>query len=222
MPVRRRPRLSKIEGPALGNQVRPHLEFWYEFASTYSYLTVSRIEDVTNAAGIELRWRPFLLGPIFAAQGWNTSPFSIYEVKGRYMWRDVARRARHHGLPFQRPDLFPQNGLLAARLALVGVHEGWCGDFSRLVYRAQFVEGEDISDQAVLAAILRDVGVPEGPALAAALSDWNKALLRAQTEDAAALGIFGAPSFIVNGELFWGDDRLEDAVACLLAGAVAP
>lgn len=215
MPVRRRLRLSKIEGPVLGNRVRPRLDFWYEFASTYSYLTVSRIEELTTTAGIELRWRPFLLGPIFAAQGWHTSPFSIYEAKGRYMWRDVARRADRYGLPFNRPATFPQNGLLAARLALTGVSAGWCGDFSRLVYRAQFVNGADISDGAVLAAILRDLGIPDVPAMRAASSDHNKQALRSQTEEAMALGIFGAPSFVADGELFWGDDRLEDALAWL-------
>jgi len=191
---------------------QPQLQFWYEFASTYSSLSASRIDDLAEKAAIGVRWRPFLLGPIFAAQGWDTSPFNIYGAKGQYMWRDMERRAAGYGLPFRRPAIFPQNGLLAARLALTGVAAGWCADFSCAVYRAEFVDGMDISDRDVLAAILESLGVAPLPAFEAAQSDANKAALRGQTETAMALRIFGAPSFIVGGELFWGDDRLEDAI----------
>ncbi len=194
---------------------RPRLDFWYEFASTYSYLSASRIEHLTTAAGIDLRWRPFLLGPIFAAQGWNDSPFNLYEAKGRYMWRDMERRAARHALPFRRPAAFPQNGLMAARLALAGESEGWCPVFTRAVYRAQFVDGLDIADRGVLEALLSAMGIDPETAFALANTDANKAALRRQGEDAMGLGIFGAPSFVAGGELFWGDDRLEDAVAWL-------
>src|SRR5262245_5145022 len=126
------------------------LEFWYEFASTYSYLSVMRIEKVAAAAKIELVWRPFLLGPIFRAQGWNDSPFNLYEAKGRYMWRDVERLAAGYGLPFQRPSVFPRNGLSAARIALVAGPEGWCPDFSRAVFTAEYAQDRDIADPAAL------------------------------------------------------------------------
>ena len=99
-----------------------------------------------------------------------------------------------------------------ARLALAGAGEGWCPAFSRAVFRAQFAEGRDISDRGVLEAILDGLGVPAADAFQAALSDTNKAALRNQTEAAMSLGVFGAPSFVAEGELFWGDDRLEDAV----------
>ena len=99
---------------------RPTLEFWYEFASTYSYLSAMRIEPLAQAAGVDVRWRPFLLGPIFAAQGLTSSPFNLYPVKGRYMWRDMEREGARFGVPFKRPDTFPQNGLVAARVALYG------------------------------------------------------------------------------------------------------
>ena len=97
------------------------LEFWYEFASTYSYLSAMRIEEMAREAGVEVQWRPFLLGPIFVAQGWTTSPFSIYAAKGRNMWRDMERLTAARGLGFRKPDPFPQNGLHAARLALITV-----------------------------------------------------------------------------------------------------
>jgi 2-hydroxychromene-2-carboxylate isomerase len=189
------------------------LEFWFEFASSYSYLSVMRIEKVAAAARLEVEWRPFLLGPIFRAQGWNDSPFNLYPAKGRYMWRDLERLAEGYGLPFRRPSAFPRSGLLAARIALAAASEGWCPDFTRAVFTAEFAHDRDIGDSAVLSGLLETLGQDPGAVLARAGSDQNKAALRAQTERAEALGIFGAPSFVVGEELYWGNDRLGDAVA---------
>jgi 2-hydroxychromene-2-carboxylate isomerase len=102
----------------------PVLDVYLEFASTYSYPAAMRIGTLAEAAGVDLRWKPFLLGPIFKAQGWDTSPFNLYEAKGRYMWRDMARLAAERSLPFRRPDPFPQNSLLPARVALYGLTQG--------------------------------------------------------------------------------------------------
>jgi 2-hydroxychromene-2-carboxylate isomerase len=189
------------------------LEFWFEFASSYSYLSVMRIEKVAAAARLEVEWRPFLLGPIFRAQGWNDSPFNLYPAKGRYMWRDLERLAEGYGLPFRRPSAFPRSGLLAARIALAAASEGWCPDFTRAVFTAEFAHDRDIGDSAVLSGLLETLGQDPGAVLARAGSDQNKAALRAQTERAEALGVFGAPSFVVGEELYWGNDRLGDAVA---------
>lgn len=189
------------------------LDFWYEFASTYSYLSVMRVEKVAAAAKVEVAWRPFLLGPIFRAQGWNDSPFNLYPAKGHYMWRDLQRLSAGYGLPFRRPSMFPRNGLLAARIALAAEPEGWCPDWTRAVFAAEFAEDRDIGEMAVLAGLLETLGHDPGAVLAGADSDENKARLRAQTERAQALGIFGAPSFVVAGELYWGNDRLGDAIA---------
>lgn len=188
------------------------LEFWFEFASTYSYLTVMRIEQVAGVAGVSVHWRPFLLGPIFAAQGWNDSPFNIYPTKGRYMWRDMERRAQAYSLPFRHPSNFPRNGLLAARIALLAAQEGWCPAFTRAVFRANFAEDQDISDLAVLQQLLDSSGKAGKQICERAQSAENKAALREQTAEAQRRGIFGAPSFLVGAELFWGDDRLEEAV----------
>ena len=103
-------------GVSTGSSTEP-LEFWFEFASTYSYPAAMRVEDAARAAGVPLVWRPFLLGPIFGAQGWNDSPFNVYPVKGRYMWRDLERVCAKHGLPLPAARAFPRNGLLAARVA---------------------------------------------------------------------------------------------------------
>lgn len=190
------------------------IEFWYEFASTYSYLAAMRVEDVAAREGIRVAWRPFLLGPIFAAQGWNTSPFNLYPAKGRHMWRDMEREAEAMGLPLRRPDLFPQNSLLAARVATAGEAAGWAAAFARAMFRAEFADGRSIAEPDVIRAALAELGLDSEAVIAAAQDEPNKALLRARNEEAVAHGIFGAPSFVTpDGELFWGNDRLERAVA---------
>jgi 2-hydroxychromene-2-carboxylate isomerase len=188
------------------------LDFFYEFASTYSYIAAMRIAPLAEAAGATVRWRPFLLGPIFKAQGWDTSPFNLYPAKGRYMVRDCERQCVALGLAFRLPDPFPQSTLTAARVALTGLEQGWGEDFSRAVYRAEFAEGRNIGDPAVIAEIVRALGHDGAAALARAQSDEIKGTLRANTEEAQRLGIFGAPSFVAGGELFWGNDRLEQAL----------
>jgi len=189
------------------------MDFFYEFASTYSYIAAMRIAPLAAAAGVTVRWRPFLLGPIFKAQGWDSSPFNLYPAKGRYMVRDCEREAAALGLAFRLPDPFPQNTLLAARVALVGLQADWGEDFSRAVYAAQFAQGRNIGDAAVIGGLVGDLGRDAAAALARAGADDIKARLRASTEEAQRLGIFGAPNFIAAGELYWGNDRLEQALA---------
>ena len=192
----------------------PVLEFWYEFASTYSYLATMRIEKLAGEAGVDIRWRPFLLGPIFAAQGWTTSPFNLYPAKGRYMWRDMEREAARLGLPCRRPDPFPQNGLLAARVALIGDDHPWGPTFTKAVYKAEFGEGRSIAEATVVHDLLARLGLDADAILAAAQTEENKARLKAQTEQAGSRGVFGAPTFFTeDGEMFWGNERLEQALA---------
>jgi 2-hydroxychromene-2-carboxylate isomerase len=190
------------------------VEFWYEFASTYSYPAAMRIERLAEEASVALVWRPFLLGPIFKEFGWTDSPFNIFEAKGRYMWRDLTRICEGEGIPLKLPPVrFPQNGLEAARLALVGEGEGWTPAFTRAVFLANYAEQKDISDEETLGAILATLGVDADAALAEASTLPIKDRLKQQTEEAAARGIFGAPSFTIGDELFWGNDRLEAALA---------
>jgi 2-hydroxychromene-2-carboxylate isomerase len=191
----------------------PALDFWFEFASTYSYPAAMRIGALARDRGVIVRWRPFLLGPVFKAQGWDNSPFNIYPVKGRYMWRDLERICAAAGLPFVRPAVFPQNTILAARVALVALGEGWGEDFSRAVYAAEFGEGRDIGAPGLIADILTALGRDADAVITRAQADDNKLMLRKNTEEAQALGIFGAPSIVTaDGELFWGNDRLEAAL----------
>jgi 2-hydroxychromene-2-carboxylate isomerase len=189
------------------------LDFWFDFASTYSYPAMMRTGPLAAAAGVTIHYRPFLLGPIFKAHGWDTSPFNVYDAKGRYMWRDLARLCADLALPFRRPEAFPQSSLLAARVALVGLDNSWGEAFCRTVFHAEFAEGRRIDDAAVISDILAGCTPDAAAVLDAALADDNKQRLRQQTEEAQRLGIFGAPAFItVDGELFWGNDRLERAL----------
>jgi 2-hydroxychromene-2-carboxylate isomerase len=187
--------------------------FWFDFASTYSYLSAMRIEGEAAARGVTVTWQPFLLGPIFAAQGWTTSPFNLFPAKGRNMWRDMERRCSALGLPLLRPDPFPQNSLRAARIGLAAIdHDRAAGiAFCQAVFRLAFAEGQDIAEPDTLAIALTRVGLPAALAGAADQPEI-KLELRARGDKASALGIYGAPSFIVGDELFWGDDRLEDAL----------
>lgn len=188
------------------------LTFWFELASTYSYLSAMRIDALAEAAGVEVTWRPVPLGPIFGAQGWTTSPFNLYPAKGAYMWRDMERLCAARGLRFRRPDPFPQNSIRAARVALAALERPEGPDFVRALYLAQFAEGRDIADPDTIAGALDVAGLPA--ALAGAADDpARKAQLRANCDEAVARGIFGAPSFTAGDELYWGDDRLKAALA---------
>ena len=190
------------------------LDFWFELASTYSYPAFMRAGALAKAAGVGLRYRPFLLGPIFKAQGMATSPFNLFPAKGRNMWRDLERICAALDLPFVQPQIFPQASVLAARVALVGLAQNWGLAFCRAVYAAEFGAGRNIGEPETIAAILAEIGQNAEAVIAQAQSDANKTALRTQTEEAQALGIYGAPSFVTSdGELFWGNDRLEAALA---------
>ncbi|MGE0735753.1 MAG: 2-hydroxychromene-2-carboxylate isomerase [Alphaproteobacteria bacterium] len=188
------------------------LHFWFEFASTYSYPAAMRVEQAAANAGVPLVWRPFLLGPIFNAQGWNDSPFNIYPAKGAYMWRDLERICAEQNLPLRRSSAFPRNGLMAARVAALHADAPWLPRFVRAVYAANFADDRNIAEPAVVADCLRAAGQDAPAVIGAAQSQAAKDRLRAQTDEAARLGIFGAPTFMVGAEMFWGNDRLETAL----------
>ena len=192
---------------------RPAIDFWFEFASTYSYPAAMRIKPLAAARAVNVRWRPFLLGPIFKAQGWDNSPFNLFPAKGRYMWRDLERICGALDLPFARPSPFPQNTLLAARVAMVALAQNWGEDFCRAIYRAEFGEGRNLAEPTTIAGVLAALGQNADAVMQQAQGDPVKSALRTQTEEAQRLGIFGAPAFVAaDGELFWGNDRLEAAL----------
>ena len=192
--------------------MHPPIEFWFEFGSNYSYLSLMRIEALAKAAGVPLHWQPFLLGPIFRELGWRSSPFAEQRLKGEYVWRDMARRAAKYGLPFTRPGVFPRRALLPMRVAGANAHQPWMGAYCRRIMLRNWADDAEIDDAGVVLAALAGLVADPAVVLAQAGTQAAKDALRAQTERARGLGIFGAPTFIVEGEMFWGDDRLEDAL----------
>ncbi|CAN7623716.1 2-hydroxychromene-2-carboxylate isomerase [Massilia sp. LjRoot122] len=196
------------------------IECWFEFGSNYSYLSVMRIEALAGSAGVPLHWKPFLLGPIFRELGWQSSPFAEQKEKGEYVWRDMARRSAKYGLPFTRPTNFPRRAVLPLRVALLGSGQPWIGEFCRRIMRENWVHDREIDDAGVVLAALDGLVADPAAIVQAAGQPDAKEALRAQTAAARARGIFGAPTFIVQGEMFWGDDRLEDALE--FAQRVAP
>ncbi|HKR36356.1 MAG TPA: 2-hydroxychromene-2-carboxylate isomerase [Steroidobacteraceae bacterium] len=193
----------------------PVLEFWFEFASTYSHIAAQRIEAAAHATGVSVAWRPFLLGPIFRRQGWNDSPFNIYPAKGAYMWKDMERQCAKHLVPFRKPSGFPRPSLLATRIALtVESSPQRVAQFVRRVYLANFHEDLDTTNDDVVRGLLQSMAWPDADAvLAQATSADTKERLRRRGDEAFERGIFGAPTFLLGSELYWGNDRLEDALA---------
>ena len=189
------------------------MQIWFEFGSTYSYPAVMRVEHLAQQHGIQLTWHPFLLGAIFKAQGWNDSPFNLYPAMGRYMWRDLERVCAEQELPLRRPSVFPRNGTLAARICAISSSEAWLASFVKAVYRANFEHDQDIADPEVIAHCLEQAGQVPQALLEQAAGAAAKEALRSLTAEAMARGIFGAPTFAIGEELFWGNDRLDAAIA---------
>lgn len=193
-------------GAAMGQ-----LDFFYFFGSGYAYLSVLRIADVAAKAGVTVNWRPFNVRPLMRE---NNVMLRDEAQKVRYMWRDIERRAAQHGLPFVRPPIWPtEPDLLASRVAMVAAAEGWVEPYSVESFRAWYLDGQPLGTVDSLVRILARVG--QNPDRVLALSGRPEAAARldAETEAARKLGAFGSPTFVVGDELFWGDDRLDEAVA---------
>jgi 2-hydroxychromene-2-carboxylate isomerase len=202
-------------------EASPPLELWFEFGSNYSYLAVMRIDQLARQYGVPIAWKPFLLGPIFKSFGWSTSPFLLQKEKGEYVWRDMARQCEKYGLAWTRPTTFPRRAILPMRVALLGADQPWISDYGQRMMRINFAEDRDIDTPQVVGEVLAALRLPASDLLSAAQSEDNKLRLREQTEEARRRGIFGAPTFFVGSEMFWGNDRLEDALR-FAAGCAAP
>jgi 2-hydroxychromene-2-carboxylate isomerase len=186
------------------------IDFWFAIGSMFTFLTVMRIDRVEDMTGIHFVWRPFSVRDIMIEM--DNRPISK-PVKFEYLWRDLHRRAEMYGFAFDGKAPYPtKNGDLANRVAIVGAQEGWCADYVRATYRRWFVEKQEPGSEPNLSESLREIG--EDPARVIALAERQAAhdAFKAATDEARQLGIFGAPTFVTHGEVFWGDDRLEDAV----------
>jgi 2-hydroxychromene-2-carboxylate isomerase len=187
------------------------IDFWFSIGSTYSYLTVMRLSEVAQSSGIEFQWRPFNVRHVMVEQ--NNIPFKDKPVKTAYMWRDIERRAHRHGLNPRIPAPYPLPGLVLANLvATLGTEEGWVEDYTRATYRRWFEKGEPAGEEPNISASLKEINRDPDLVLANAQSDRILNKLSAATDEVMHLGVFGSPSFVVEGEVFWGDDRLEDAI----------
>jgi 2-hydroxychromene-2-carboxylate isomerase len=195
--------------------------FWFEYGSTYTYLSVGRLAARAEARGVQVDWRPFLLSAILKDRGQIEGPFQGHPTKLKYMWRDLERRAAVHGVPWRKPSVYPPNTLLTARIGTLAAMQGWCEDFTREVFRLHWTEDVAIGSDDNLRRALTSLGKNADEVILAAQTEGNKQLLRAATDSAEALGIFGSPSFTVGEELFWGDDRLEDALEFAVRAKVA-
>ncbi|WP_319824332.1 2-hydroxychromene-2-carboxylate isomerase [Thalassovita sp.] len=194
------------------------VDFWYSIGSTYSYLTVMRLPDMARANGIAFRWCPFDVRHVMVLQ--NNIPFKDKPIKAAYMWRDVERRAEGYGLHPRIPAPYPLTDLnFANRVAILGAEEGWAEAYTRATYQRWFEGGYLAGEDPNLSDSLHEIGQDPVRVMAEARSDRIGDALLHQTEEAMRIGVFGAPSFSVNGEIFWGDDRLEDAIAWAKRGA---
>ena len=195
------------------------IDFWFTMGSTYSYLSVSRLADVERSSGISFRWRPFHL--LVILQEMKHIPFGDKPAKSAYMWRDIERRAAMYGLPAKLPAPYPvKQSVVANLVAVVGLYEGWGADFVRASYRRWFQLGQEIGSEPNVSESLRDIGQNPDRVLAQANAKDTRAILEAETNVARELGIFGSPTFVVGRELFWGDDRLDDAISWCRCGRV--
>jgi len=194
-----------------GPSMNATLDFYFFIGSTYSYLSVSRATALAAMQGVELIWRPFSVRTLMREQ--NNSPFVGKPTKFEYMWRDLERRASRFGVPFDGAPPYPIDPEERAnRVATLAAMEGWCEDFVREAYRTWFLDRHDPGTPETLSAILERLGKPT-TCIERAEQDDVVARYAAQTDRARALGIFGSPSWVCeDGEMFWGDDRLEDAI----------
>ena len=184
------------------------IDFFFDFSSPYGYLGAEKIDDIAARHGRVVEWHPILLGVVFRATG--GAPLTEIPIKGDYSKHDFARSARFLGVPFKFPSRFPLATHNAARafLWLTDRDKTLAKNFARAVYRAYFAEDTDIANTDNLLGIADSMGV-DRPSLQQAMADPAvKERLRAENDAALARGVFGSPFFFVDGEPFWGSDRL--------------
>jgi 2-hydroxychromene-2-carboxylate isomerase len=190
------------------------IDFWYDLASPYAYLAAMRIERAAADCGVTVNWRPLLMGGLRREIGVPVdSHGALFDHKTRYMHRDMKRLCNSYGLGYIVPEPFPQNSLLAARVMYTAAGTLQRAALSRHIFDREFGAGHPISTAEDLAVALKEFGLEPESILAEATTDAVKEKLKAETAEAARLGIFGVPTFALpDGEIFWGHDRLEWAL----------
>jgi 2-hydroxychromene-2-carboxylate isomerase len=188
------------------------MDFYLYIGSTYTYLAVNRIPAIAECEGIELRWKLINARAIMIEQ--NNRPFVGKPVKLNYMWRDVERRAKRYGIPFTAIPSYPVDPEeLANRVAVVASLEGWCEEYVTATYSAWFLENKAPGDEQHLRSLLPRLGKNAESTIERANSQEIRERYAFATSSAKEIGIFGSPTFVTeDGEIFWGDDRFEDAI----------
>lgn len=185
------------------------IEFYFDVGSPAAYLAWTQLPKIAREAGVEIEYRPFLLGGVFQATG-NRSPMEV-PAKGQYMLDDLQRFARRYGVPFRHNPHFPINTLTLMRGALgLQLREpARMVPYVDAVYRATWVDGKDMNDPATVAAVLQQADFDPARLVALASDPAIKDELKAVTQEAVARGVFGAPTFFVHNQMYWGQDRLD-------------
>jgi 2-hydroxychromene-2-carboxylate isomerase len=194
------------------------IDFYFDFASPYGYIASTRIDEIAGRHGRAVAWRPILLGVVFKTTGMG--PLPSVPLKGQYSLRDFARSARLLGIPFQMPKAFPFNGIAPSRAFY------WLRDrdpdlarrFAQAAYHAAFPGQQDITKPEVCADLAANLGVKREETLAALNDAAVKDRLRVEVEAAIAQGVFGSPFIVVDGEPFWGADRLDQVERWMQTG----
>ena len=189
-----------------------NIDFYFSIGSTYTYLTVTRILDVEKKHSVKFSWKPFSVRAIMKEM--NNIPFPKEKVnKVNYMWRDIERRAKGYGFFAKTPVPYPLTQFdLANKLAILGLEEGWGVDYVRLTYKRWFQEGMEPAVDPSISEICNELKIDKNKVIEKANSDKIEKEYLANTESARINKVFGSPSFIVGSEIFWGDDRMEDAI----------
>jgi len=189
------------------------IDFWFSIGSTYTYLTISRLNEVSTQEGLTFNWYPFSVRKIMMDM--DNIPFTppAKKIKSDYMWRDIERRAGFYGFNPKIPAPYPLTQFdLANKLAILGMNEGWGIDYVISTYKRWFEQGKEPATEPNLSEILQELKLNKDEVIAQAQSTEIENKYLENTEKAYSLGVFGSPTFIFEGEVFWGDDRLEDCI----------
>ncbi len=189
------------------------IDFWFSIGSTYTYLSVNRISEIAKKENLLINWMPFSVRKIMMDM--NNIPFTppSKKIKSDYMWRDIERRAKFYGFEAKVPAPYPLKEFdLANQIAVLGMNEGWGVDYVTSTYKRWFQQGKEPATEPNLSETLDELNLNKDEVAKNANSNDIKNQYLQNTEYAYKLGVFGSPTFIYKGEVFWGDDRLEDCI----------
>ena len=189
-----------------------NINFYFSIGSTYTYLSVTRILEVEKKNQIKFNWKPFSVRAIMKEM--NNIPFPKDKInKVNYMWRDIERRSEQYGFFAKTPVPYPLSEFdLANQIAILGLENNWGIDYIRMTYKKWFQEGKEPAIEPSISEICKELKLEKDKVLLEAKSEKIEKRYLLNTENARKNKIFGSPSFIVNNEIFWGDDRMEDAI----------